>query len=121
MLGNPGEYLPVDLGEDMVHGKGGAVVVIQEPDGLVEVDLLVMHARRVVYADNDRRQPGQQHEDFVCEDRAMAVCLPPREGVPCRKKMMVSNPYHEAKTMIGIGDILQASHPAMVAVSEFFF
>lgn len=68
----------------MVHGKGGAVVVIQEPDGLVEVDLVVVHSNRVVYADNDRRQPAQQDEDFVGENRAMAVRLPPREGVPCR-------------------------------------
>lgn len=70
----------------MVHGKGGAVVVIQVPDGLMEIDLLVIHARRVVYADNDRHQPGQQDEDFVCENRAMAVRLPPREGVPCKKE-----------------------------------
>lgn len=78
--------IPVDLGEDVVHGKGGAVVVIQEPDGLVQIGLLVIDSSRVVYADNDRRQPGQQDEDFQCENRAMAVSLPPREGVPCDER-----------------------------------
>jgi hypothetical protein len=79
--------LPVDLGNDMVQGKGGAVVIIQVPDGLMEVDLVVVrHSHGVVYADNDRRQPGQQDEDFVREHGAMAVRLPPREGVPCGER-----------------------------------
>lgn len=66
----------------MVHGKGSAVQVVQVPDDPVEADLVVMPSAGVVYADNDRRQPGQQGEDFVCEHGAMAVRLPPREGVP---------------------------------------
>lgn len=61
------------------------MVVIQFPYGMMPVALVVIPSSGVVYADNDRRQPGQQNEDFVCEHGAMAVRLPPHKRVPCNE------------------------------------
>jgi hypothetical protein len=85
-----GLNLPVDLSNDVIHSKSGAIQVIPVPYNPTPDDsvMTTRHVNAVVDADNDRHQPGEQSQDLVGKYGAMAVRVPSDQRVPCNDEDM---------------------------------
>lgn len=73
--GGPGSGLPVDGGNDGVHGKGAGVEVVEVPDATADVVAIGRVLDRVVDGDEDGEEPGQDGKDLVGGDFADRVRL----------------------------------------------
>lgn len=77
---------PVNVGEDMVHGKGAGVEVVLVPEAVANGEAIVGLVDGVVDGDDDGQEPREECEDLVGKDGAGAVRLALAKRVVLRGK-----------------------------------
>lgn len=103
--------LPVNISEDVVHGKGAGIQIVLVPYAPADMEAIVRLVNSIVDGDDDGQKPREQGQNLICDDGAIAVRLPLTEGVPC-------DGHISTLCRTGIGGIiglLQDCHPAMMS------
>ena len=72
---------PEDIGDGAVHGEGTWVEVVLVPDAPADGEAIMGLVDGVVDRDDDRKEPGEDREDLVGDDRAGSMSLSLGEGV----------------------------------------
>lgn len=77
---------PVNVDDNVVHGKGSRVQVVLIPDALTDGVTILGSVDIVVDGDNHGKKPSEEGQDLVGGDGGRAVRLAFGERVVCRSR-----------------------------------
>lgn len=82
---------PVNLGNGIVESEAGVDELVLVPDSAANGVAIMRFLDAVVNRDNDRQQPGEDGQDFVCDDGIGILGFLLGEGVDTVKTIHIDD------------------------------